>query len=139
MTSDSMIQEQQLAQRAGSHRSKNPHKVCQGLPRAPLNGKPLPGVCPLSCSHLFRVYLSPSKGHNWESKTFPHFQVQLSFAFLFEISQPSALPLLCHRNTENKMNETIISQEAGKQPQWTKDRGGGAGQAALLSREAPDR
>lgn len=36
--------------------------------------------------------MSPSSGHNWESKTFPPFQVQLSFAFLFEISQPSALP-----------------------------------------------
>lgn len=47
-----------------------------------------------------------------------------------------SLPLLHHRNTEKKMNEVTISQEASKQPQWTKDRGGGAGQAALLSREA---
>lgn len=50
--------------------------------------------------------------------------------------QPSALPLLHHRNTEKKMNEATISQEASKQPQWTKDRGGGAAQTALLSGEA---
>lgn len=109
--------------------------MLQGLPRAPLNGKPPPSVHPLACSHLFHVYPSPSSGHNWGSKTFPHFQVQLSFAFLFETSQPSALPLLHHRNTE-KMNEATISQEASKQPQWTKDRGGGAAQTALLSGEA---
>lgn len=61
------------------------------------------------------------------------------FSFLShfsEISQPSALPLLHHQNPEKKMNEATISQEASKQPRWTKDRGGGAGQAALLSGEA---
>lgn len=124
MTSDPMTPEQPLAQRAGSHRTKKKksHKVCQGLPRAALNGKPLPSVCPLSCSHLFHVYLPPSRSHNWQSKTFPHFQVQLSFSFLFEISQPSALPLLYHPNPENKMNEAIISQEASKQPQDKRQR-----------------
>lgn len=82
MTSDSMTPDDSLHKGQKATEGKILHKVCQGLPWATLNGKPPPSVCPLSCSHLFHVDLSPSSGHNWESKTFPHFQVQLSFAFL---------------------------------------------------------
>jgi len=78
----------------------------------------------------------PVAGTTGKAKLFLISKLSFLSHFSFEISQPSALPLLHHRNTEKKMNEVTISQEASKQPQWTKDRGGGAGQAALLSREA---